>query len=298
MIFNPVTVIALCLALGLAAVVIKERQNAPAKPDVAFRRSLSHELMQAQTVRVKTAHGQGSGFTIVRGDRVFVWTAKHVVRDIEDVEVHSQLRYRGVKAGEVVYSAHVIARLPCDAALLWADIAPDKVAPTQWSSSSASPGIPVFSVGNVRGTNFDGTISAGIVSQVGVSPGAFDDNPPFPWKVADQATIIAIPGVSGGPIFDDAGLALGIVVGTANLNGNISIYVPVREIYWSAADGQVSWAVYGTSCPPEKVLREMVVACTPAAKPPELDFLQLLIGPQGVPAAPSKSKTLKSPKSR
>ena len=264
---------------------------------LAFRRSLSAEQMQAQTVMVMTDHGEGSGVVIHRGDKTFVWTAAHVVRHVSDVVVQQRFRFNGVQAGFQSFKGRVICRLPdTDAALLWVDAPPDRLVGAEWCGASLGPGSPVFAVGNILGHNFDDSITEGIVSQVGVSPTELDG---WPWRTVDQATVAAIPGVSGGPLFSDAGKIAGIVVGGPNRPG-VACYIPLRVIYAAAQEANVTWAIYGQHAPPDKVLKEAVVSAT---EPPEPDgLLKLLIGalpPVPDHPAPAKpTKPVKSPKSK
>ncbi len=296
----------ICAAIIAGVICTVHRVPAPAVSEqmLAFKHSLFHETLQEQTVQVVTDKGSGTGVVIKRDDKVFVWTAAHVVAGRSDVEVRQQFRFGGVKAGLQVFTAHVIARLPdTDAALLWVDAPPDKLTGAEWADIGAGVGTSVVHVGNIFGKNFEGSVSEGIVSQIGVSP---KDFPEWPWPICDQSTVIMFPGCSGGPLFTLDGKITGLVVGgPPEARPGVSCYVPLRAIYEAARKAGVVWALYGQRAPHAKTLEEMIVASTiPEAMSIE-NFLKIIIGetpppqPDCPPPAKPKAapvKPIKSPK--
>lgn len=237
---------------------------------LTFKHEQSYEALQSETVTVDTDDGTGSGVVIVRGDRTFVWTAAHVVTHFSSVDVKQSFRYNGATAGEQIFPAQVICRMDNDIALLWVHCPPGKLAGARWTSDSVGVGCSVISIGTLNG-KFDGSVSIGIVSQVGVSQGSH-----MPWKCADQATTVVYPGASGGPIFFQGQIA-GLVVGWPGLP-QVSLFVPVRDIYRAARESNILWAMWGRECPcSDKVLKDAVKS----AAPPEQDvdaFLKMLLG--------------------
>jgi hypothetical protein len=278
----------------------------PEQQNIAFRHALLQERMQSQTVIVKTDHGEGSGVVVKRGDKTFVWTAGHVVKGVSEVKVGQVYRYHGKQAGSQTIPAHVIARLEnTDAALLWVDAPPDKLTGAEWATETPGPGEKVWHCGNLLGANFDGSISEGVVSQVGVRPTA--ELGDWPWGVVDDCTVNAMPGSSGGPVFNSAGEVVGLVVGGVP---GIPCYVPMREIFHGAIAQKIAWAVYGRGCPTDQQLQQ---AAADATMPDGLSgLLKIILG--GVPApvpetpapapeqptkvAPKKAPKVVSPKSR
>src|ERR1044071_7357055 len=157
-----------CLLIR-AAVFESQRRNSGTVSSTAFLSSTAsrYERAQAQTILVETDHGFGSGVVIERQGRVFVWTAAHVVKNTAKVVCHRALRYRGQKAGEMVFPGHVLVRLPgVDAALLLLEAPPQALAGAQWGDSAPlAVGTPLFHVGNLYGPAFDGSVTVGVVSQ-------------------------------------------------------------------------------------------------------------------------------------
>lgn len=217
-----------------------------------------YERAQAQTVLVATGGGSGSGVVIERSlnglTNVFVWTAAHVVEGVTNLTVKRVLRYNGEKAGEMVFPATVIARFPkVDAALLLVKSPPEAFeSATVATNAPLRVGTPIFHVGNFYGPPFDTSVSTGIISQVGVNPGYEG----WPWEIVDQCTAVIVPGSSGGPVFNEAGEVVGLVVGgpTRGLDG-VACFTPIREI--ERAAGQAwAWALWGEEFPPAVLTRD------------------------------------------
>jgi len=231
-----------------------------------------YEKAQSQTVFVKTETGSGSGFVIQRKsvedgkDRLFVWTANHVIDDVDEVEVHRILHYNGHRAGEMVFKAQVLLRLPCDAALLFLNAPPGSFTPVEFSDGAPLPvGTPIFHVGNLLGMMFEGSVMHGYSSQVGLKVG--------PWSAVDQADLSAAPGASGGPVYQyTSGAVVGILVGGPNsATMRIACYVPVRIFEPAAREKQFGWAVRGHYCPADAFLN---AAATAALLPKKADVNQ------------------------
>lgn len=231
---------------------------------VAERRSYEH--MQQSTVLIVASDGSGSGVVIERWPHSFIWTANHVVENDSEVGVKQFIRAGGRKVGEVVFKARVIARdAERDIALLWLDCPVGFFRAADFADDSISMvGTPLTHVGNVLGGEFDGSVSTGIVSQVGVHP----EKSGWPWtQPLDQGTFAAFYGGSGGPVFYQrshkvAGLLVGGLVGKGYIN-----YVPVREISKFARKAGVSWAVNGRGCPSDGLLEALAQAVAQDLKP-------------------------------
>jgi len=214
----------------------------------------SYARMQESTALVVASDGQGSGVVIERGSRVFIWTANHVVDKSSEVVVKRFIRTEGRKVGEISFRARLIARdAERDIALLWVDCPAGFFRAAKFGGGILPVGVRLTHVGNVLGAEFDGSVSSGILSQVGVRP----DDPAWPWRhPTDQGTFSAFYGGSGGPVFYKdkvVGILVGGLVGRGYIN-----YVPVREILVFARKNGLSWSVYGSRCPSDDALNELV----------------------------------------
>lgn len=214
-----------------------------------------YQVAQRQTVLVATDNAQGSGFTIIREDihgkrHVFVWTAAHVVEGVNTAQVKVVLRHNLHKAGLATFDARVVYRARVDAALLEVDADPSRFINTKFDFYTPEIGTAIHHIGNLFGIAFDGSLTTGVLSQIGVMPGEG-----WPWPLLDQTTALAVPGSSGGPIFNsDNGKVLGILVGGPGTPG-VSCYVPVREL---AKDvNKFDWMLRGSWCPSDEVLSMM-----------------------------------------
>lgn len=200
----------------------------------------------------------GTGVIVRRGDRLFVWTAAHVVSDSDNVVLRSYLRERGEHVGHLEYAGKVIARNnSLDVALIWM-----LGGARQFDSVSfvgpnfvSRVGDSVYHVGNFWGELFDGAVSTGVISQVGVNPGTSK----WPWEQQmDQTTSFVTYGSSGGGIFNQANdKVLGIIVGSpAPGVSDVNLFVPVRKIFVWAKSESLVWAMYGEFSPSEELLQK------------------------------------------
>ena len=255
--YFPVLFIILGTAIGFT--------GASLRPDPTKTELNSYQIAQKQTVLVVAGDGQGSAVVIKRTNphgntRWFAWTAAHVVDGHSEVKIKVILRTEGRKVGETVYTARVLgASREMDCALLFIDAAPDAFVPAIFAPNTpALPGDPIFACGNYRGAQFEGSVSTGIIAQIGVQPALSG----WPWEICDQTTAPAYPGSSGGPVFDRHGRVLGLTVG--GLNATLNVFVPVRAIAQWATERGFLWAVRGEWCPAAKDLRPVVI---PKPKP-------------------------------
>lgn len=211
-----------------------------------------YEAAQKKVVLLALPDGQGTGIVFKRHDavgheRVFLWTAAHVMGDYTDAKVRLLIRNEGRKVGETDFTAKLVAiDKKIDIALLYVQGAPasyfvgnefDSILPLH-------AGDPLYHVGNFFGEMLDGSFSKGVVSQIGAFPSLPE---PGLWPVLDQSTFTIEPGSSGGPVFNDRNdKVVGIAVGKA---GEVSFFVPVRAVDAFAVREHLEWAVYGDVCP-------------------------------------------------
>jgi hypothetical protein len=131
-----------------------------------------------------------------------------------------------------------------DYAVLWIDAPADIFVGAEFAYESLPKvGNRVYAVGNAYGKAMDGSVSTGIISQVGI-----DTNH---WPVADQITTATAPGCSGGPLFSAVThKIIGLVVGRWEPFG---CFVPIRVL---AKDRAYHWALWGKYCPTDDTLNK------------------------------------------
>lgn len=230
-----------------------------------------YERAQRSTVLIEGDEKFGSGFVVQRrnpehADKLFIWTAAHVVRGINDVKIHQVILHNGHKVGEKLFAAKVIARDDIiDLALLSMDAPPRYFCPVKFCGSRPIPpvGTPVYHCGNFLGPRFPGSVSTGVISQLDA---ALSD---WHWPFLDQTSAIVMHGSSGGALwqeYDDT--VVGVVVGL--LEPGVAFFVPTRAVSFFAEQHHVFFAVRGTNCPSDSVLDKLIDSAkvVPSAKEP------------------------------
>lgn len=221
----------------------------------------NYTTAQLATVMVETDDGYGSGVVVKRlnsaGEvRLFVWTVNHVMGNFHEALIKLHVRNNGNKVGTSIFHAREIySDKDDDLALLWLD-APATFFPSV-EFGGVSPlevGDRVYAVGNAYGSVYDGTVTQGIISQVGIS---YMPDHGLEWRVADQTTAAVSPGMSGGPVFSEkSGKVIGLAVGT---NGNgINVFLPVRAIEEFVFCRGIEWALSDGECPSDEKLTDEV----------------------------------------
>jgi S1-C subfamily serine protease len=254
------SVLSLVLALPLSTGVFLQRGCSDTGGVVHY--SNRYEAAQHKTVLIATSYGQGSGVVVIRKNdlgqkRVFVWTACHVVEGVSTAKVIINIRNETRRVGQTIFNGRVIGfSKEIDCALLWVDAPADYFVGAEFDSSvPLRVGDTLYHCGNFLGVSFDGSISMGVVSQLGIFP---PDMKGWPWPVADQMTVSIVPGSSGGPVFNRkndkvVGLAVGSFPGT-----DLYIYVPVRALQQVGRVNGTRFAIRGNWCPSDEVLTKSV----------------------------------------
>lgn len=189
----------------------------------------SVQQLREVTVLVECADGgTGSGVAILRGGRVYVWTAGHVERA---VKVHTL-------DGRVIFVESVVASALDDEY----DLAVLLLEPTDWTFpvltfADYTPELlqPVLHVGNWRGRQGWSHVSLGYIAAIGrkpVSKGVGDVG-------GDSITATAYPGSSGGGVFDLDYRVIGLLV--YGWGDSWTSIVPVREMRRFAAAKSVEY---------------------------------------------------------
>jgi S1-C subfamily serine protease len=237
--------------------------------------SESASIAQKSVAIVETSRGWGSAVAFkVRGsDRVFFLTAKHVVENKTDFQIKVLGHTRGFKAGMMSVPARlVVVSAGCDAAILTIPPVPWDFLGAQIETQLPLVGTDVLAVGNMHGPNFDGSVSQGIVAQVGVHPPEY---PTFPWDIVDQTTAVNLPGSSGGPVFrKSTGRLLGIQVG--NIEGAAFFYLPSRILLAHAHAEGWDWLFGRGKVPSETELTKMADGIIVKPEPEVLSIQQIL----------------------
>lgn len=218
-----------------------------------------YETAQRGSVIIDIPGGWGSGVIIKRKNalgqtRIFVWTARHVVADENEVAVMVGVRNsQHFRVGTLKYPVGRVWETQADAALLWIDAPADNFETAlRFDDELPALGQRVFACTNPHGIVYDGVLTDGIVSQFGV---AYNPRVGIVWEMADVTTAAFSPGSSGGPLFSERTHGIiGISVGTAG-NG-VNVYLPTRVINRAARNAGVGWAVdSGGICPPDSQLK-------------------------------------------
>jgi len=162
-------------------------------------------------VLITAGDKSGSGFVYYAGEEVgYIVTNNHVVDEVSEISVTffidgkptivlAQIR------GKDVYS---------DLAVLEVETLPEKADPLiVGDSTKLMVGEPVYAIGNPFG--LEGSMTAGIVSQVGRILRLGDLGVPEPWgsyAIADviQSDAAVNPGNSGGPLLNSFGEVIGV----------------------------------------------------------------------------------------
>jgi len=173
-------------------------------------------------VRNLTSGGQGSGFAIAKD---IVLTAAHVVSGGGQFEVTS--------IDGTVYKVHkVLRRKDSDVAYLKLKQKVLKPLITD-DLEDVKLGQSVFLIGGPLGFQHWPSVTAGIVSSLGVKIDA-NDIERYDWRVLWQVDAASYPGNSGGPIITLDGVVRGILVGGPyvgqSLSECISYCVPMELI--------------------------------------------------------------------
>jgi len=229
---------------GLLAVTVVQTQR--------VYNAHQYERLQEQTVMV---NDHGTGTIIERGHNVFVWTANHVVPTEHEITVSKSIRVAGKKAGVVAFKARLLARdASRDLALYWVpDVPKGYFRAAHISTDELLVGARLIHVGNVGVDNFDESVSVGILSQKNVQPGIEN----WPWALpTDQGTFSAYYGSSGGPVFNQSGELVGVLVGGLVGKGYIN-FVPVREMEIFARKAGVLWAIHDGRSPSDELLEQL-----------------------------------------
>jgi S1-C subfamily serine protease len=276
--------VVLAALVASVIVLITGCAPAPVQPDYA-------SAQRANPI-IQTTRGSGSGVVVRRTNvngqtRLFVWTAAHVVRDMNEVKIESRVRNEFRKVGNVTFTARPIFRdAKNDLALLWLDAPDGYFDYVRFDSVNHPIGTEVYHVGNFLGSmRFDDSVSWGRVSNLGIKPEEFEG---WPWaNPIDQADMVILPGSSGGGLFStESRRVIGIVVGWPTMPG-VCFYVPLRTLVSVTQEAGYDWAVYGGACPRDSLLDKAVKTFTVEKKDEPVLTIEIKVEPPK-PVQPAK----------
>lgn len=177
-----------CAAVAIAAVVGLSSYAMPTDP------------VETAVVKVELPTGHGSGTHIGDG---YILTAAHVAGKETTVKLRSE-------GGEAVEGTVLWVNTAYDIALIKTD--KDAFGSAPLSCSSAQRGETITAMGNPLGIEF--VSSTGRIAGKARSVG--------PWKSVFVTDMTIVMGMSGGPVFNDAGEVIGITVGVMAANMGFS----------------------------------------------------------------------------
>lgn len=190
-------------------------QSAPALelPRVTLRTAPFREQipeLRHQVVTIVTGDGRGSGFYVADG---VVMTNHHVIEGYKSVKI----RFFG---GREIDGQVVASDVRRDVALIHAPGGGMIGLPLQ--TDRPKIGAPVYVIGTPRSQELEGTVTSGIVSAYRM----LDDGPTL------QSDVVVNPGNSGGPMFDEKGNVVALVVAGRVENGvpiGLNFFIPVDD---------------------------------------------------------------------
>ncbi len=222
------------------------------------------EHLQAISVTIRSNRSEGSGVVVTKLDKEdkkinFVWTAGHVVAGLrrvrsvidpktgisrqivffDDAQVIKELVEDGRRVGELKMDAEVIRYSNSTSG---EDLALLRIRKENFLEESATfyleegilpIGTPLLHVGSLLGQMGANSMTTGIMSQVG----RVINNKPY-----DQTTVAAFPGSSGGGVYTEQGLYMGMLVRGAGETFNL--VVPIRRMSEWAKTAGVDFAIH------------------------------------------------------
>ena len=172
------------------------QKDSPAMGSAPALESLDHTVVYIETYIDGEAMGSGSGFFV--SESGYIITNEHVISDADNYASHIFIRtFNGDE-----YRARMInVDVNLDLALLKVVTNTDVFSPvTIGDSESLGRGQPIIVIGNPGGQRFEHSVLTGIVSGINRDYGLL------------QLSVPTYGGVSGAPVFNQAGEVVGIMV--------------------------------------------------------------------------------------
>ncbi|MPV50492.1 PDZ domain-containing protein [Pseudactinotalea sp. HY160] len=191
----------------------------PATGDPAWAEVAAKVAPAVVAIQVLTNSGEALGSGVVIDGSGHIVTNNHVVAGARKLQVT-------MADGQIIPATVVGTDPTTDLAVIKLDSIPDNlVAATLGTSADLTVGQPVMAVGNPLG--LDSTVTTGIISALDRPVSASDRQGGQPTITnAIQVDAAINPGNSGGPLFNSAGLVVGInssIATTSQSSGNIGL---------------------------------------------------------------------------
>ena len=210
----------------------------------------------APSVTVSAGSGTGSGVIFTRGDRCFVLTAGHVVAPLREVvtklEAGIEKKYEKFKDASVVVVLYEkdrkVGKVEMDAEILAYSSTDDgedlallevrkkafikETAVFHLEDSAVSIGTRLYHCGSLQGEMGSNSLTNGIVSRVGRL---------YNGKLYDQSSVTAFPGSSGGGVFTEDGVYVGMI--TRGAGETFNLFIPSRRIVEWLKTTNLLWVV-------------------------------------------------------
>jgi len=179
---------------------------------IYLNKPFSPDNIMESVVHIEADAGwQGSGVYVGNG---LILTAGHVVEDGFGFTVTFE-------DGTVCKSWEYYQELNVDVGFI---ILEDYDGPAlNFDSDGYNRGDTIFIFGNPFGWDYNFSVTQGIISSVNRDCGGF-----FGDKIMLQSDAASYPGNSGGPVTDDEGEIIGILVGGVGYADNISLIIPAN----------------------------------------------------------------------
>jgi len=227
---------------------------------------------EANVVLVEQAEGCGTGVIVRNGEHEFVWTAAHVVDNLEkvatvvdpvsgkpklevtytDAKVVRLLKKDNRIVGEEFRYAEILrysdSELGYDLCLLRSR-SPIAKTGAKWATSTPKVGTEVFHIGCPEGRKGYNTFIQGSVSATNRPRDSIRPAPEAPKLDMTQFTLSITRGCSGGPVFSKPdGKVIAIVTQIIPSNYSIAFGIPTEVVQKFAKEAKCEWA-FDTSIP-------------------------------------------------
>lgn len=225
-----ITVLALSVLLAFST-------PAPeATPPWASPVFVSAEALQQTAVTIVTDQGSGSGVVLLSASgEVFTWTANHVIDGATTIRIVKQIQSPGRTVGFWSIEADVVGfSKEQDLAVLKPRHSTFFSHGATFAAADYVPklGDRVFHVGSLRGLIGAESFTDGLISYVGR---VLNDGLEY-----EQISATAVPGSSGGAVFNSESRVIGLVV--SGFADTVSFVVPARRMSaWAVAEGHAEW---------------------------------------------------------
>jgi S1-C subfamily serine protease len=161
-------------------------------------------------VTVETSAGSGSG--VLLSDDGYIITNAHVVGDEKELRIRWSDKIEGVGQVQRVNKTRDVALIKTN---------PRGRSPLPMELGALTPGQRVYAIGSPRGSDFEGTVSSGVVSASRTLNGLR----------YIQSDVSVSPGSSGGALLDEKGSLIGLTDLAVDNEGRagLNLFIPIGD---------------------------------------------------------------------